>query len=109
MTEKEIAKARETLPSWRNGTPVIYTDEQKQLDRELWCREMINSILVYHGKFNIMNDEYLKKYIKELGLERVKELVDEQVEDFEKAIVLKNTSVDCEGVSYNSIIWADER
>ena len=109
MTNKEIAKARETLPSWKNGTPVVYTAEQEQLDRELWCREMINSILVYHGKFNIMNDEYLKKYIKELGYKRVKELVDEQVEDFEKAIIKKNVSVDDDGLSYNAIIWADEQ
>lgn len=109
MTEKEIAKAEETLPSWRDGTPVIYTAEQEQLKKELWCRKMINSILIYNGKSNIMNDKYLKDYIWELGYNRVKELVDEQVEDFEKAIVLKNVHRDFEGVTYNSIIWADEQ
>ena len=51
MTSKEIAKARGSLPSWRDGTPVIYTAEQEQLKKELWCREMINSILIYNGKF----------------------------------------------------------
>lgn len=109
MTDKEITKAKETLPSWRNGTPVIYTAKQEQLKKELWCREMINSILIYHGKSNIMNNKYLKDYIWELGYNRVKELVGEQIEDFEKAIVKRNVSVDDDGLSYNAIIWADEQ
>ena len=57
----------------------------------------------------IMNDRYLKDYIFELGFKRVKELVDEQIEDFEKAKVYKNVHVDFEGVVYNSIVWADEQ
>lgn len=109
MTGKEIEKLKNSLPKWENGKPPVLTAEQKQIDRELWCREMINSILIYHGKANIINDEYLKKYIEELGIETVEKLVKEQVEDFEKATVLHDVSRDYEGVSYNSIIWADEK
>ena len=109
MTEKEIRQVKATLPKWENGNPPVFTEEQRQLERELWCREMINSILIYHGKLGIMNDRYLKDYIFELGFKRVKELVDEQIEDFEKAKVYKNVHVDFEGVVYNSIVWADEQ
>lgn len=109
MTGKEIEKLKDSLPKWKNGKPPILTAEQKQLNRELWCREMINSILIYHGKNNIINDVYLEKYIEELGIETVEKLVAEQVEDFDKAVVLKDVSRDYEGVSYNSIIWADEQ
>ena len=109
MTGKEMEKLRNSLPKWENGKPPILTAEQEQLDRELWCREMINSILIYHGKNNIMDNDYLEKYIDELGIKLVKKLVKEQIEDFEKAIVLENVSRDSEGLSYNSIIWDDEQ
>lgn len=108
MTGKEIDKLRNSLPKWENGKPPVYTAEQEQLDRELWCREMINSILIYHGKNNIMNDEYLQSHIEELGIEKVEKLVKEQMEDFEQAVVLVDVSRDYEGLSYNSIVWADE-
>lgn len=109
MTGKEMEKLRNSLPKWENGKPPVLTEEQKQIDRELWCREMINSILIYNGKNNIINDRYLKSYIDEFGIETVERLVNEQVEDFEKATVLKNVHVDYEGLPYNSIIWADEK
>ena len=109
MTGKEMQKAKDSLPKWINGKPPVFTIEQKQLEKELWCREMINSILIYNGKYNVINNRYLKDYIEELGFETVEKLVKEQTEDFDRAIVLKNVSVDYEGVSYNSIIWADEQ
>ena len=97
MTGKEIDELRNSLPKWENGKPPVLTEEQKQIDRELY------------GKNNIINDRYLKSYIDELGIETVERLVNEQVEDFEKATVLKDVHVDYEGLSYNSIIWADEK
>lgn len=108
MTDKEMKKLKDTLPKWENGKPPVLTKEQKLLDRKLWCVEMINSILTYNGKENIMDNEYLKSYIEELGIETVEELVNEQVKDFDEAIVLENVHIDCDGLSYNSIIWADE-
>lgn len=109
MTGKEIEKLKDSLPKWENGKPPVLTEEQKRLDRELWCIEMINSILIYHGSRDIMNNEYLDKYIEELGVETVAKLVKEQIKDFKKATVLKNVCTDCEGLPYNSIIWADEQ
>lgn len=109
MTGKQLEKLKASLPKWNNGKPPVFTVEQEQLERKLWCIEMINSILIYDGKNNIMENPYLQKYIDELGLEVVKYLVNEQIKDVEKAKVLKNTSVDCDGISYNSIVWADEQ
>lgn len=108
MTRREIESAKASLPS-RTQIPFSeWTDEQKQLDRELSCREMINSILCYDGEDGLLNNEYLEKYIPELGLSIVQRLCDEQLVDFKKATVVKNVFTDNEGVSYNSIKWADE-
>lgn len=113
MTDREIKKARETLPKWENGNPPVYTSEEKQLDRELSCREMINSLLIYHGRDGISMDNYfgnryLSDYVKELGQDTVDRLCSEQLKDFEKAVVYENVGTDSEGVTYNSIKWADE-
>ena len=113
MTGNEIKKTRENLPKWEYGVPPVYTPEEKQLDRELSCREMINSLLIYHGRNGISMDnyfgkEYLSDYVKELGQETVDRLCTEQLKDFEKAVVYENVGTDNEGVSYNSIKWADE-
>jgi hypothetical protein len=109
MTDKQIQAAKAALPKWISGKKTIYTPEQKQLNKELWCREMINSILCYHGERDIMKNRYLQDYIKELGLETVQRLCDEQIADFRQAIVMRNVFTDSEGLSYSAIVWADER
>lgn len=109
MTDKELKKVREQLPKRTRMPWSNWTDEEKRIDRELSCREMINSILCYDGKENIIKDWYLQKYVDELGIETVQRLCDEQITDFEKAIVKKHVHTDSEGISYNSIIWADEQ
>lgn len=109
MTDKQIKAAKATLPQWVNGKAPILTPEQNQLRRELQCRDMINSILCYKGKENLMNNEYIDDYINDLGYDIVKCLCDEQIADFEKAIVKENVHTDSEGISYNSIIWADDK
>lgn len=117
MTDKQIKAARETLSktSWNS-----YTPEQEQLRKELSCREMIISILVYRGVEGLFDkdgriDYYLRSYAEYtsdawnyIGMERVLELIEEQKADFEKAVVLRNTYTDHEGCTYNSIIWADD-
>ncbi len=107
MTDKQIQAARETLPS-------VYaqkTEEERKLERELFCREMINSILVYDGvkALDKEMDRYLLRYVKELSKDRVLELIKEQVADFEKAIVKRNVYTDWEGCTYNTCLWADEQ
>lgn len=109
MTDKQIKAAKATLPQWKNGKPPILTPEQNQLSRELQCRDMINSILCYKGKENLMNNEYIDDYINDLGHDIVQRLCDEQIADFEKATVKHGVHTDSEGISYNSIIWADDK
>lgn len=109
MTRKELEKLKATLPKWKNGKPPVFSEEQKQLDKKLWCIEMINSILIYDGKFQIMENPYLQSYIDSLGFDVVESLVNEQIQEVEQATILKNFSVDFDGVVYNSIIWKDEK
>ena len=109
MTDKQIKEMEKTLPRWKNGVPPVLTPQQKILQESLSCRDMINSILCYHGTNNIMNNPYLKKYIESLGTILVSLLVEEQTQDFSKATVLKKINTDSEGCSYNRIIWHDEQ
>lgn len=106
MTRKEIEKIKNEIPRFENGIPCKLTKEQKQLHRELDCREMINSCLCYGHSF--IESHYSSPYIEELGMERVLELYNEQKADFDKAKVFHNVYEDGEGVSYNSIQWEDE-
>lgn len=86
MTRLEIKKLRKENPRFNNGMSCELTKVQKQLHRELDCREMINSCLCYSTDF--MNSHYKDAYIKDLGEQRVIELYNEQKKDFEKAIVI---------------------
>lgn len=109
MTRKELEKLKKSLPKWENGKPPVYTEEQKLLREKISCINMIDSILIYNGSKDIFNNRYLKDHIKELGLKTVAELVIGQVEDMAKSKILRGVYTDCEGLSYNSIIWYDER
>ncbi len=106
MTGKQIEKIRNEIPQFENGIPCKLTPEQKLLHRELDCRDMINSCLIYGTKF--LETRYSEKYIKKLGEKRVLELYNEQKADFDKAVVFHNVYEDSEGISYNSIKWEDE-
>ena len=111
MTEKQITEAKRSLPKifLDGGTPnPAYTDEVSKKWEELYCRDMINSILCYDEVCN-MDNLYLKSYIETLGREKVKSLIVEQEKDFKEAVVQENVFTDGEGVVYNSIIWADEK
>lgn len=104
MTRSEIKKLRKENPRFQKN--IVLTEEQKKLHRELDCREMINSCLCYGDDF--LKSRYSKPYIQDIGKERVIEIYNEQKADFDKAIVLHDIYQDGEGVSYNSIKWADE-
>lgn len=109
MTDKQIKLVRKHLPPRTQVSWNEWTEEEKLISRELDCRDIINSILCYDGVDNVLQNIYLQKYIDELGLNIVVRLVEEQISDFEKAIVKRNIHTDSEGISYNSIIWADEQ
>lgn len=119
MTQKEIDRAKATLP--RRFGYKTWTEEQKRLDNELSCRDMINSCLTYHGeKFGWIafweeeewrwgDKSYAAPYVRALGRERVEALFDEQLADFRKATVHYTVFTDDEGLTYNSVQWADDR
>lgn len=102
MTRKEIEKAKKALPKIVSGKITVYTPEEKKLRNEISCREMINSILCYYGEKDIEDNYYLKKHILDIGIVRVRELIEEQKTDFRKAEV-RNVAD-----GYRAIIWADE-
>jgi len=129
MTNKQIEAARQTLPNYL-GCWHDMSDEQKQLDRELSCRGMINTIMTYDCKPGqkeqwdskqkkmvsaeefIFNDKYLKDFIEPdtgyyseqryIGAERVKEIISEQWHDFQQC------KVGYAGEGYNYCFWPDD-
>ena len=115
MTQRQIDAAKKTLPS--RFAYQTWTDEQKRLDKELSCRDMINSCLTYGGirgfwqecGWRVGDKSYAAPHIRALGLARVHELVAEQEADFAKARVVPCTFTDSEGVTYNSVLWGDEQ
>ena len=100
-------------------------EEYKLTLRENDCRSMIDSILAYEPwdknttAEEIMQMEennyhnYLADYVNGnnhhagLGRERVVELIAEQMADIDH--IETDTYTDSEGVTYNTIIWKNER
>lgn len=101
---------------WVNGQYIQPPQSYKIASEELWCIEMINSILAYGGlgcsaEYVMKQQEqshfnYLAKYVAVLGRKKVVELIQGQID----SIVCVHTSVftDDEGVTYNSIVWQDD-
>lgn len=93
MTQKQIDQVRKEL---RKKTYKDWTEAEKRIDRELYCREMINSCLIYgSANYNFYNKEseqfvcYAIDYVRELGEKRVKELFEEQCADFAKRLFIE--------------------
>lgn len=116
MTQKQIDAARKTLPGYMELPWKDWTPEQKRLDQELDCREMINSCLTYGGidgfwqecEWREGDKSYAARFIRELGRKRVEELAEEQQADFSKARIFHGVYEDSEGCSYNGVVWHDE-
>ena len=128
MTDKQIQAVKDRLNEKYYGDEAHlpcnlkrpWTKKDKQLEKELSCREMINSCLIYgddpfrkidkwwygHG---YCERSYMSDYEDELGEERVRQLYEEQKYDISQARIHHNFHTDSEGLSYNSITWADER
>lgn len=106
MNRKTIEELKKTLPNYI-GCYKDMTEEQKRLDEELSCREMIMSCLIY-GE-NIYSSRYIMEYTDDLGDQRVLELCKEQEKYFnENCEVLQNVYTDNEGVSYNSLVEKEQ-
>ena len=127
MTDKQIQAAKDRLNEKQYGDESHlpcnlkqpWTKKDKQLERELSCREMINSCLIYGNDpfrkidkwwygYGYCERSYMSDYEDELGEERVKQLYEEQKFDISQATIHHGVYTDSEGLTYNSITWADE-
>lgn len=138
MTGKEIEKRTNEIyyrvykGGVRIGKHDLFTDEERQELKELYARDMINSVLIYGYKTGskevwdyesqklvsvvehiLKHNRYVRDYAYNqayhdfLGEARTIRLIEEQVKDFAKAKV-GFAGYDSEGVSYNYCLWGDE-
>lgn len=125
MNDKQLNQAKKQLREemnangygWINGNYIKPPKKFYLRDRELWCIEMINSILCYNCQgFTdaeaVMQYEeksyynYLAEYVELLGRDRVVTLIQGQIDSI--AGVRNCVYIDNEGLSYNSIVWKEE-
>ena len=114
MTDKEIDNEENALRdagygyNYKTGKIGKGTADQKKRMEELNCLRMINSVIAYGGSTvdQVLKNEYMKKYVDNLGEERVKELIATQLDDIDH--VDTDVHTDSEGVTYNSIKWKRE-
>ena len=125
MTDKQLNIAKAQLKDemnangygWINGKWVKPPRKYELRDRELWCIEMINSILAYQGSGMkdaeaVMQMEerayhnYLAEYVELFGRDKVVSLIQGQIDSIHH--IAHNVGTDGEGVTYNSIIWREE-
>lgn len=122
MNEKQLSRAREDLKNeaikngygffggFKKETPKDFTLKEKELD----CIGMINSLLCYNycgytDAEKVLQCEenshynYLSDFIKLLGREKVKRLIQGQIDSIKT--IEYNVFTDDEGCSYNSIVW----
>ena len=92
-----------------------FDDDDKLANEELFLIDMLHSIFAYAPDTHhmtvddIMQNRYIKQYIETLGVDRVREIASEELNDFKShARVRKDVFQDSEGLSYNSIEWDDE-
>ncbi len=92
------------------GTREQWTDAEKREYSEIRCISMIHSILAYADSDctieYVMKNRYMKSYIDELGEDKVKSLIADEIEEFKKATV-RYAGTDSEGVSYNKVIFKE--
>ena len=102
---------------WENIVNYVKRLPQEQVDAfdleedEIWCIEMIHSILTYTSDRDIdrlIKDRYLQKYIDELGEDKVRELLAGEIEEYKNATINRDVYTDSEGVTYNSVKFRDD-
>lgn len=123
MTDKQLEFVKKQLKEemnslgygWINGTYHKPPKEYFLRDRELWCIEMINSILAYNWFHQTAEEvmqmeershhNYLAEYVEMFGRDKVVALIQGQMDSI--AGVKTNVFTDGEGVTYNSIVWKE--
>lgn len=127
MTDKQLNAIKDQLNEKYYGNEcripanlkIPISEEDKRTFDELSCIEMINACLTYGDDPYAVHDQwwyghgyckrtYMASYEEKLGVERVKELVDQQREEFSHAIIKHDVYTDSEGCTYNSVIFAND-
>lgn len=119
------ARERQALVDIGDSDPDSLLGIAKRLPSKIWlplekesaeldCIGMIHSILTYSEPDswtteNVLSNRYMLDYIKELGKEKVTELINQEIEEYKNnAIINKDVHTDAEGVSYNSVTFKNE-
>lgn len=102
MTDKEIQALKYDRIRRKN--------RPRQLLDELHCREMINSIIAYGDESDLERgsykyEAYIEEYEDKLGLERVNELIAEQIADIKKRAKVVQIIGDDGSIEFASIAW----
>lgn len=88
-----------------------WTQEEVDENVELSTISMIQSICAYANGVptvdEVMNNDYMKSYIGQLGKEKVRAIVERELEHFSRAKV-RYAHTDSEGVSYNAIDYPED-
>ena len=94
------------------GTRNQWTQEEVEEDVELSTISMIQSICAYANGVptvdEVMSNQYMKSYIGQLGQDKVRKIVERELEHFSRAKV-RYAHTDSEGVSYNTIEYPEDR
>ena len=124
MTDKQFEQKKKELREemnaqgfgWINGKYIKPPKEYELRDRELWCIDMINSILAYDwygqdAEWVMQHEEkayknYLAEYVTLIGRKKVVELIQDQIDSIK--IIKRDVHTDNEGLSYNSIVWNEQ-
>lgn len=117
-------KQRQALRDAGDPNPENTVGIAKRLPPEVWneldiegtildCIEMTHSILTYAPDNNrtleyVLDSRYIKKYIEKLGEEKVREIVNQEVEEYKNATINTNAYTDSEGVTYSSVTFKDD-
>jgi len=124
MHEELHKKEVQALRDAGDPNPESTAGIAKRLPPEVWneldiegtilnCIQMIHSILTYAPDNNrtleyVLDSRYIKKYIEKLGEEKVREIANQEVEEYKNATINTNAYTDSEGVTYNSVTFKDE-
>lgn len=94
------------------GTRGQWTQDEADEDVELSTISMIQSICAYADGVptvdEVMENRYMKSYIGQLGKEKVRAIVERELEHFSRANV-RYAFTDSEGVPYNTIDYPEDR
>lgn len=117
-------RQRQALRDAGDPNPESTAGIARRLPPEVWneldiegtildCIEMTHSILTYAPDNNrtleyVLDSRYIKKYIDKLGEDKVREIANQEVEEYKNATVNTNAYTDSEGVTYNSVTFKDE-